>query len=163
MLHAIVYRHGADEPFVHVTTSLMGERTDEAQQTIANALVSVMVPEYRRCIGCNRVGSDDTNICFGGLAANDTTGEVTHYVFNYAFYCAGEAACAETASRRLASTRRTMRDESSRYKGEDCHACGQLVPQGLKRCGQCRFVGYCSQACCAADWPRHKVECVGRK
>ena len=40
-----------------------------------------------------------------------------------------------------------------------CAAPGCGATNGLKRCGGCGTVRYCSQACCKAHWPAHKAEC----
>lgn len=37
-----------------------------------------------------------------------------------------------------------------------CRAGG---PQRGRRCGGCGVVRYCSEACCRADWLRHRTEC----
>lgn len=43
----------------------------------------------------------------------------------------------------------------ARRTGHACFACGA---RATKKCGRCRGVAYCSSACQALDWPRHKVE-----
>lgn len=40
-----------------------------------------------------------------------------------------------------------------------CAAPGCGVTRGLRRCGGCRSVRYCSEACCRAHWQAHKAEC----
>ena len=43
-----------------------------------------------------------------------------------------------------------------------CHegSCGKLLPLGqLLRCGGCRTVLYCSAACQARQWKKHKAKC----
>ena len=40
-----------------------------------------------------------------------------------------------------------------------CAAPGCGATHGLKRCGGCGTVRYCSQACCKAHWRAHKAEC----
>jgi hypothetical protein len=46
-----------------------------------------------------------------------------------------------------------------------CRACGAAAPaaaeQKLKRCAGCGRVAFCSAACQAADWRRHKRFCTG--
>jgi hypothetical protein len=43
--------------------------------------------------------------------------------------------------------------------------CGAVEPhvRFFKLCGSCKSTRYCSPACSAADWKRHKKECAGRK
>ena len=40
-----------------------------------------------------------------------------------------------------------------------CAAPGCSVTSGLRRCGGCRAVCYCSQSCSSAHWRAHKAEC----
>ena len=42
-----------------------------------------------------------------------------------------------------------------------CAACGAAAGKGVKlrKCARCRQVRYCSPACQAADWARHRAEC----
>ena len=40
-----------------------------------------------------------------------------------------------------------------------CAAPGCGATRGLRRCGGCRAVRYCSEACCRAHWKSHKAEC----
>lgn len=42
-----------------------------------------------------------------------------------------------------------------------CDGCGaqQTAQRGLKKCGRCRRVGYCSVECQKAAWPTHKSVC----
>ena len=40
-----------------------------------------------------------------------------------------------------------------------CAAPGCGPTHGLRRCGGCAAVRYCSQACSRAHWRAHKVEC----
>lgn len=46
-------------------------------------------------------------------------------------------------------------------------SCTSGATSGLKKCGQCKAVSYCSQECQKADWRSHKAVCVpqgaGRK
>jgi len=37
-----------------------------------------------------------------------------------------------------------------------CQACGAVAPH---LCAKCETVPYCSAACVASDWPKHKLEC----
>ena len=41
----------------------------------------------------------------------------------------------------------------------DSAAPGCGATRGLKRCGGCRAVRYCSEACSRAHWREHKSEC----
>jgi hypothetical protein len=41
----------------------------------------------------------------------------------------------------------------------DAHACANCGKPGLKRCGRCKIVYYCSKECAAACWKEHKTSC----
>lgn len=45
---------------------------------------------------------------------------------------------------------------SSQHSEKKCNVCGQA---GVKRCGQCKKINYCSQACQQKDWSSHKKNC----
>uniref|UniRef100_A0A1X7U1G6 MYND-type domain-containing protein n=1 Tax=Amphimedon queenslandica TaxID=400682 RepID=A0A1X7U1G6_AMPQE len=49
---------------------------------------------------------------------------------------------------------------SSHEREMYCHHCLKKE-RSLKKCGQCKFVWYCSRACQREDWLYHKVECAG--
>ena len=40
-----------------------------------------------------------------------------------------------------------------------CAAPGCCNTRGLRKCGGCHTVRYCSQECCRAHWPEHRAEC----
>lgn len=42
-----------------------------------------------------------------------------------------------------------------------CQVCGRI--EGIKRCGQCRAIGYCGTEHQKADWKVHKVMCIAAK
>lgn len=43
-----------------------------------------------------------------------------------------------------------------------CRTCFKQLSDGLNLCGHCHSVSYCSKACQAKDWPKHKLEKVVR-
>jgi hypothetical protein len=48
------------------------------------------------------------------------------------------------------------------YPACACQEEGQRQKLSFKRCSRCHSARYCSQQAQAADWPRHKAECVAK-
>ena len=40
-----------------------------------------------------------------------------------------------------------------------CSFCLKGSKDGMKRCGKCKAIYYCSTACQKSDWPKHKLAC----
>lgn len=51
------------------------------------------------------------------------------------------------------------RQQPTQRPARVCAAEGCDATRGLRRCGGCGTVRYCSEACCKAHWRAHKAEC----